>query len=98
MQSYAVGGQPGPGVTVRGEHAGAGQPSTYAFGREGRQFRQPRSIPSCAAPALPGQTRVAPDASEPGDDQLDDLIYSWRRLTDPKLRKLALQIIQSMAA
>lgn len=32
------------------------------------------------------------------DDQLDDLIFSWRRLTDPKLRKLAIQIIQAMGA
>jgi hypothetical protein len=31
------------------------------------------------------------------DEQLEDLVHSWRRLTDPKLKKLAIQIIQSMA-
>ncbi|WP_426039969.1 hypothetical protein [Brevundimonas sp. DC300-4] len=30
------------------------------------------------------------------DEQLDDLVHSWRRLTDPRLKKLAIQIIQSM--
>lgn len=33
-----------------------------------------------------------------GDEELDDLFFSWQRLTDPKLRKIALQVIRSMAA
>lgn len=33
-----------------------------------------------------------------GDKELDDLIFSWQRLTDPKLRNIALQVIRSMAA
>lgn len=33
-----------------------------------------------------------------GDKELDDLFFSWQRLTDPKLRKIALQVIRSMAA
>lgn len=32
------------------------------------------------------------------DHELDDLIFSWQRLSDPKLRKLAITIIRSMAA
>ncbi|HZV85763.1 MAG TPA: hypothetical protein VFF48_12330 [Brevundimonas sp.] len=31
------------------------------------------------------------------DAQLDDLVFSWRRLRDPELRTLAIRIIQSMA-
>lgn len=30
-------------------------------------------------------------------DELEDLIFSWRRLTDPRLRKIALNVIRSMA-
>lgn len=33
-----------------------------------------------------------------GDPELEDLIFSWRRVTDPKLRKIALQIVRSMAS
>lgn len=32
------------------------------------------------------------------DNELDDLIYSWKRVTDPKLRKIALDLIRSMAS
>jgi hypothetical protein len=33
----------------------------------------------------------------PEDRQLEDLVFGWRRLTDPRLRTLAVRIIQSMA-
>ena len=33
-----------------------------------------------------------------GDQELDDLVFSWQRLTEPKLRKIALEVIRSMAA
>lgn len=32
------------------------------------------------------------------DRELEDLIYSWKRVTDPKLRKIALDLIRSMAS
>ena len=32
------------------------------------------------------------------DYELDDLIHSWKRVTDPKMRKIALELIRSMAA
>lgn len=31
------------------------------------------------------------------DEELEDLIFSWRRVTDPKMRKIALGVIRSMA-
>jgi hypothetical protein len=30
------------------------------------------------------------------DTELDDLIHSWRRVTDPKMRRLVLTLIRSM--
>ena len=33
-----------------------------------------------------------------GDRELEDLIFSWRRLSDPHLRKIALKVVQSMAS
>ena len=44
---------------------------------------------------------AAPSTHEPayaGDRELEDLIFSWRRVTDPKLRKIALDLIRSMAS
>ena len=32
-----------------------------------------------------------------GDPELEDLIFSWRRVTDPKMRRIALQVVRSMA-
>lgn len=32
-----------------------------------------------------------------GDPELEDLIFSWRRVTDPRLRRIALQVVRSMA-
>lgn len=33
-----------------------------------------------------------------GDQELDDLIFSWQRVSDPKLRKIALALIRSMTS
>jgi hypothetical protein len=33
-----------------------------------------------------------------GDRELDDLIFSWRRVSDPKLRRIALELLRSMAS
>ena len=38
------------------------------------------------------------EAAYSGDLELEDLIFSWRRVTDPKLRKIALDLIRSMAS
>lgn len=49
----------------------------------------------------PRPTTGAPSTHEsrnPADPELEDLIFSWRRVTDPKLRKIALQIVRSMAS
>ena len=32
------------------------------------------------------------------DTELEDLIHSWKRVTDPKLRRIALDLIRSMAS
>lgn len=34
---------------------------------------------------------------KPEDGELEDLIFSWRRLRDPRLRKIALNVVRSMA-
>jgi hypothetical protein len=31
-----------------------------------------------------------------GDPELEDLIFSWRRVTDPRMRRIALQVVRSM--
>ena len=36
--------------------------------------------------------------ADAADRDLEDLIFSWRRLSDPKLRKIALQVIRSLAS
>lgn len=33
-----------------------------------------------------------------GDPELEDLIFSWRRVTDPRMRSIALQVVRSMAS
>jgi len=33
-----------------------------------------------------------------GDQELEDLIFSWRRVTDPKLRRIALELVRSMVS
>lgn len=33
-----------------------------------------------------------------GDRELEDVIFSWRRVSDPKLRKIALELLRSMAS
>ena len=56
--------------------------------------------------ALASATMYQPYQSAPlaletmsvGDVELEDLIYSWQRVSDPKLRKVALQLIRSMAS
>ena len=32
------------------------------------------------------------------DHEIEDLVHSWKRVTDPKLRKIALGLIRSMAS
>lgn len=32
------------------------------------------------------------------DRELEDLIFSWRRVADPKLRRIALNLVRSMAS
>lgn len=55
--------------------------------------------------AVAGDNKVARhDATAPvvaaiqHDPDLEDLVFSWQRLRDPKLRAMALRIIQSMAS
>jgi hypothetical protein len=48
-----------------------------------------------------GSAFAAPSTRESansGDLELEDLIFSWRRVTDPRLRKIALDLIRSMAS
>jgi hypothetical protein len=33
-----------------------------------------------------------------GDRELEDLIFSWRRVSDPNLRRIALDLVRSMAS
>lgn len=35
--------------------------------------------------------------SEALDPEMEDLIYSWRRIADPALRRIALGVIRAMA-
>jgi hypothetical protein len=32
------------------------------------------------------------------DRELEDLIFSWRRVSDPNLRRIALKVVRSMAS
>jgi hypothetical protein len=48
--------------------------------------------PAFAAPPPPHESAYS------GDLELEDLVFSWRRVTDPKLRKIALDLIRSMAS
>jgi hypothetical protein len=48
--------------------------------------------PAFAAPPPPNGSAYS------GDLELEDLVFSWRRVTDPKLRKIALDLIRSMAS
>lgn len=41
---------------------------------------------------------LALEAASFGDRELDDLIFSWRRVSDPKLRRIALELLRSMAS
>lgn len=98
MQSSAVVSEPSPNLGERGRRGGAAEPGAYVSGREGKHFRQPRVMPYPPTQPLTRQAPAEPEVCQPADEQLDDLIYSWRRLNDPKLRTLAVQIIRSMAA
>lgn len=33
-----------------------------------------------------------------GDRELEDLIFSWQRVSDPTLRRIALELVRSMAS
>lgn len=37
-------------------------------------------------------------SNDPYDRELEDLVFSWRRITDPKLRMIALGVNRSMAS
>lgn len=50
-----------------------------------------------SAPATPIASRQTAHANEAVDPEFEDLLYSWRRITDPKSRKIALDIIRAMA-
>ena len=41
---------------------------------------------------------LAHEVMNPGDSELEDLIFCWRRVSDPKSRRIALQLIRSMAS
>lgn len=98
MQSSAVVGELGPSLSQGVEHTEAGHPDVYSVGQEERHFRQPRTFTAVTGGPLRKENEASSKFCEFEDEQLDDLIFSWRRLTDPKLKKLAIQIIQSMAA
>lgn len=44
------------------------------------------------------QRQAARSAGGPASSDLDDLIFSWRRIEDPKLRHIALNVIRSMSS
>lgn len=98
MQSPAAVSKPSLNPTDRGEHTSPAEPDRSTFGQEKRHLRQPRAFPSASARRSNGDALVVGELGKNEDEQLDDLIFSWRRLTDPKLKKLAIRIIQSMAA
>lgn len=98
MPSFAVASEPTPTATGCSEQTGAAASDAYAARREDRHFRQPRSRPSFAGRPPHRETQFTSATGELADDQLDDLIFSWQRLTDPKLKKLVIQIVRSMAA
>jgi len=59
--------------------------------------------PSTATPTLSGHrpgssAPLAHDIMNLGDQELEDLIFSWRRVTDPKLRRIALELVRSMVS
>ncbi len=43
------------------------------------------------------ESPVVLDFKTSTDRELDDLLYSWKRVTDPRLRRIALDMIRSMA-
>lgn len=98
MQSSAVVSEPTPNASEHGERTGASYPGAYLSGREGAPFGQPRPVPPRRARPRRQASDMRPGPETSEDEQLDDLMFSWRRLTDPRLRKLAIQIIRSMAA
>lgn len=54
-------------------------------------------VPTMKARRVQSGVPLARTVTGLDDEELDDLIFSWRRVTDPKMRKIALGVIRSMA-
>lgn len=56
------------------------------------------TAPAVSGPRSESGARSAHERLNPADPELEDLIFSWRRVTDPRLRKVALQVVRSLAS
>ena len=60
--------------------------------------RRASAAPTESGDESGSEARLAHEIMNSGDRELEDLIFSWRRLSDPHLRKIALKVFRSMAS
>lgn len=98
MQVPGISSGPDAEVSQREQPTAASHnPGLYTLDREGRHFRRPHRAAAISERTSRVEAPVEPAYQPLVDAQLDDLVFSWRRLRDPELRTLAIRIIQSMA-